>query len=520
MPRTHAASRPHAVASGGAELRLLEAPALLVGGRAIALSPKDAALLALAALSGPIRASRVAALLWPQAAAKQADASLRQRLYRLRQDSGLPLLSSGALLQLSPGLPTDLAPTLELIGHDEQAGSGELLGDVDYDDLPDLADWVRGQRQHWREQRDQALASAAAQCEKDGAIVRGLAYAQRLIDANPLAEHAQRRLMRLHYLRGDRAAAIAAFECFEQRLKDELGTRPSAETIELLATIERGTAVLPAHRAVAPASLLRPPRLIGRERGAHALARAWAAGRAFLLLGEAGIGKSRLLAEFAAGDEGITVIKARPGDAGVAYAVMARLLRAVLERHAPALTPARIQELALLLPELGTPVAWSGPAQRLLLQRAIDASLADAMTHGLRAVVVDDLHFADDASLELLQALIEAEALAALRWGLAQRPADAGRGVTQLRTALEEGQRIEAIALAPLELAQLAELVDSLGLPELDAKRLAPALLRHSGGNPLFALETLRDLVLSGEALASEAGSKLPQPRSVAALVE
>ena len=46
--------------------------------------------------------------------------------------------------------------------------------------------------------------------------------------------------MRLHYLRGDRAAAIAAFERFEQRLKDELGTRPSAETIELLATIERG----------------------------------------------------------------------------------------------------------------------------------------------------------------------------------------------------------------------------------------------------------------------------------------
>jgi tetratricopeptide (TPR) repeat protein len=66
----------------------------------------------------------------------------------------------------------------------------------------------------------------------------------------------------------------------------------------------------------------------------------------------------------------------------------------------------------------------------------------------------------------------------------------------------------------------LADLVDSLGLPELDAARLAPALLRHSGGNPLFALETLRDLVLSGEAPAIEAGHKLPQPRSVSALVE
>ena len=502
------------------ELRLLGAPCLVLAERSIALSAKDAALLALAALAGPLRADRVAGMLWPLAAAKQADTSMRQRIYRLRQDSGMALVSSGALLQLAAEVHTDLAPTLERIGRDEGAGAAELLGDIAYDDLPDLADWVRGQRQHWREQRDAALAAAAALCEKEGALVRGLVYAQRLIDANPLAEHAQRRLMRLHYLRGDRAAAIDTFERFEAQLKDELGTRPSAETIELLATIERGASTLPARRAVAPASLLRPPRLIGRERELRALARAWAAGATFLLLGEAGIGKSRLLGEFAQGQEGVSAITARPGDAGVACAVMARLLRAVLDQHPIELAPTRAQELALLLPELGTPVAWSGAAQRLLLQRTIEASLADAMALGLRALIVDDLHFADDASLELLQALIEAEGLAPLRWGLAQRPADAGRAAALLRTALEEGQRIDAIALAPLDLAQLTELVDSLGLPELNAAHLAPALLRHSGGNPLFALETLRDLVLSGEALVVEAGNKLPQPRSVSALIE
>ena len=191
-------------------------------------------------------------------------------------------------------------------------------------------------------------------------------------------------------------------------------------------------------------------RLVGRERELQALGRAWAAGATFLVLGEAGIGKSRLLGEFADGQESVTVVKARPGDAGVPCAVMARLLRAVLERHPLTLTPARTQELALLLPELGTPVAWSGPAQRVLLQRTIEASLAEAMALGLRALIVDDLHFTDDASLELLQALIEADSLAALCWGLAQRPADAGRGVMQLRVALEDDQRIDTVALAPL----------------------------------------------------------------------
>ncbi len=48
----------------------------------------------------------------------------------------------------------------------------------------------------------------------------------RLADGDPLSEHALRRLMRLHYLRGDCSAAIAAFERFEQRLKDELGIAP------------------------------------------------------------------------------------------------------------------------------------------------------------------------------------------------------------------------------------------------------------------------------------------------------
>ncbi|MFI4931330.1 MAG: AAA family ATPase [Burkholderiales bacterium] len=504
------------------QLRLLGQPALVPSGRGqpIVLPPKDAALLAVVALSGPVKSAHLAAMLWPTANAKQADTNLRQRLFRLRRRADTPLVETGTLLRLADGVQTDLAPTLQCIDSDDQAGTLDLLGDHEFEELPELAEWLRAERRRWHEQRDAALAAAASRCEKDGAIANGLVYAQRLIESDPLAEHAQRRLMRLHYLRGDRAAAIAAFERFEQRLKDELGTKPSAETIELMATIERGAAALPARRAVAPASLLRPPRLVGRDRELHALQRAWAGARAFLLLGEAGIGKSRLLSDFAASEAGITTVKARPGDGGVPYAVLARLLRAVLARHPIAMPPSRKQELALLLPELGTAVALSGAAQRLLLQRTVEACLADAIALGRRALVVDDLHFADSASLDVLQSLIEADDLVELRWGLAQRPAEGGSAAQQLRNTLEEAQRLEMVRPSPLNAAQLAELVESLGLPELDPVSLAPALLRHSGGNPLFALETLRDLVLSGGAAALDGGGRLPQPPTVSALVE
>ena len=486
----------------------------------MALRPKDAALLAVIALSGPIKADHLAAMLWPAASARQADTSLRQRLFRLRRDSGAALVSGGSLLSLAPELRTDLQPTLELIRVDEMAGQAEVLGDMEFDDLPDLALWLRAERQKWCDQRDAVLAAAAAACEKSGAIAQGLAYAQRLVDSEPLAEHAQRRLMRLHYLRGDRAAAIHVFERFERRLKDELGTRPSAETIELLATIERGGATLPARRVIAPASLMRPPQLIGRERDLQSLQHAWSARRVFLVVGEAGIGKSRLLQEFTSARAGVIGVQARPGDAGIAYAVLARLLRAVLDAHALELSPARIQELALVLPELGPAVALAGEAQRLLLRRAVDATLSAAAALDLQAVIVDDLHFADAASIEFLQTLVQSEALEALDWGFAQRPGDASAAVTQLRLALEESGRVEAITLQSLGLAQMTALIESIGLPELNAGQLAPALLKHTGGNPMFALETLKDLVLSGQAQLLVRGAKLPQPVTVGALVE
>ena len=519
MPALSAPTATDLSFGGPWRLQLLGLPCLVhtQSPATVRLSRKDAALLAVVALDGPIASEHAAALVWPAVDRKKAETNLRQRLFRMRRDTGTNLIAGGLLLRLAGDVETNLPATLAQIASDENAGREELLGDLEFEDLPELARWIQMARTRWHEQRGAALATAAAKCESSGAVVRGLVYAQRVIDNDPLSEHAQRRLMRLHYLRGDRSSAIAAFECFERQLKDELGTRPSAETIELLKTIEGSVAALPARRAIVPASLVRPPRLVGRTADLAALARAWIEQRVFVLLGEAGIGKTRVLHEFAAGYDGVVGVQARPGDAGVAYAVLARLLRAVLARHAVEFVDTRRQELAIVLPELGHAVALAGEAQRLLLHRAVDAALAAAMRLGLRAVIVDDLHFADDASIEFLQSLTQSEALATLGWGFAQRPADAGATVSALRAALEETQHLESISLGPLNVTQLAELIESLDLPNLDARRLAPTLLRHTGGNPMFALETLKDMVLSGVPGTAE---QLPQPTTVGALVE
>ena len=208
-----------------------------------------------------------------------------------------------------------------------------------------------------------------------------LTHAGELLALEPLSEDAHRRVMRLHYLRGDRAAALLAFDRCERVLKDEVGAQPSAETLALLATIEArrgGGAALPAdgHGAgerAAPAAADRP-----RARTRAACAEAWHAGQVVALIGEAGMGKTRLLHDVRRRTAGVVHAAGRPGDAGVPFATLARLLRAVtaLDGAAASLVPAarlRQRDSRVCCPS-STPAALprqAGEGQRLVLQRAV-----------------------------------------------------------------------------------------------------------------------------------------------------
>ncbi|MDP1532965.1 MAG: AAA family ATPase, partial [Rubrivivax sp.] len=230
---------------------------------------------------------------------------------------------------------------------------------------------------------------------------------------------------------------------------------------------------------------------------------------------EAGMGKSRLLAEALAQQPRALAIKAQAGDAGVPYATLARLLRRLMQPAGRAPDGASGQALARLLPELGSgcaAIALPGEGARLLLLESVQALLARA---GLDTLAVDDLQFADAASLELLHSLIGSENPLAIAWLLAQRPGEGGPAAQALHDGLVEAGRLQPLVLAPLDRDQVADLVHSLGLPGLDATALAPRLHRHTGGNPLFVLETLKQMQA-----ADAASSRLPASATVGALIE
>jgi DNA-binding SARP family transcriptional activator/tetratricopeptide (TPR) repeat protein len=466
------------------------------------LAAVDAALLAYLAVAGPTARRSLGSLLWPHGSEAQAATALRQRLFRLRKLLGDEVALGAPVLQLAPGVTHDL---------DDADG---LLGALTLAEAPEFDAWLQRERERRRVRRHAALQSRAQALEEAGDIAAALPLAQALLGHDALSEAAHQRVMRLHYLQGDRAAALAAFERCERLLKQELGVRPSATTLELLATLRQSTATPATLRQALPASVLRPPRLVGREHEQRLLRQAWEGALVATVIGEAGMGKSRLLAECLEALPQAARAAGRPGDVGVPFATLARLLRDVAGRcPPPALDDAVRTQLARVLPELGGGGAPLGEGQWLQLQRAVLAYLRGAP--GLQGLVLDDLHFADAASLELLPSL--AEPAAGLRWALAYRPAEAGSALRALETTLADAALQAPVPVGPLAPAALAELVDQLGLG-LDGQAVAAALHQRTGGNPLFVLETLKQAWV--EHSLPRLAEAMPRPPSIERLID
>ena len=461
------------------------------------LAPRDALLLAWLAIEGPTRRARLAALLWPDASENGARTALRQRVFQLRRRFGAEVLADGSLVALGPAVTHDL----------DTAHS--VLDGVELDAGSELLEWLTAQRRARLETACRSVGEAAERAEQAQDWPTALGLAQHLLALTPLAEDAHRRLIRLHYLAGDRAAALLAFDRCEAVLKHEVGAAPSAETIALLRLMTEADRAPALPAVAAGTALTRPPRLVGRDAARASLARAIDDNALALVIGEAGIGKSRILADAVdrctAQGRRVLQVRARAGDAMLPNALAARWLEGLLALGGVEPAPDTRPDLARLLPTLGTPSEAHDPRGERL-RRALSTLMGRAVLGGLAAVVIDDVHHADDASLGLLLPLAEERACA---WLLAMR----GGEVSALtRQWLDLQLRADAVKveLSTLSATEVNELLESLDLPGYAGDDVAGSLLRHTGGNPMFLLETVR-ASLSGPALT--VGGRRSWPR-------
>jgi DNA-binding SARP family transcriptional activator len=506
-------------------LQLQGVPRVLCTGRApLMLGAREAVLLAWLHREGPTPRARIAGLLWPDGDDAKARANLRQLLLRLRRAAGDLLTEHDGLLALRPDLSVD--PTVDAPA-DGSAVLRRLLGPLEFDDAPELAQWLDEQRAaQLRTVRRERLAAGQAALQS-GDTTAALAEADALLSVDSTAEEAHRLRMEALWARGDRAAAITAWDDCRDALRRSLGITPGALTLALgrriLADEAAGqplAAGAPPLQGGLPAALQNPPATIGREAEWQTLLQALGAGHGALVAGAGGLGKSRLLAQAAQALQPSLMVGARPGDASLPGALASRLVAAAVERFDPVLDPLTRADIQRLLP--GGPV--QGPALRSALEhRRVLASVARTMlachAKGMRLVVVDDLQFADDLSMDAIAVVVGGwverppPAAAVPLFGF--RPDELRPRAAALVALLRDRPRSVQVDLAPLALAELERLLGTLPLPPaVDRAALAAAVHARVGGNPAFVLEALRAL---WPALAGgwRAGDALPLPATL-----
>ena len=523
-------------------------PAVLPGRKARALL----AFLALHA-GRPQPRAKLMALLWGESPDRQAAQSLRRALYLIRRALGRGaaglLVIDGDAVSLDPaGLEVDVLELERLTGGNAPGDlaratalhRGELLEGLDAASN-EFEAWLRNERLRIFELAVQGAAKLLAHHLRGGQYDAAARAAAHVVALDPAQEAVHRALMRLHAEHGRRAAALRQYQVCVDALRRELGTEPEPETTELYLEILRSSAPAGAATAAGPDEPARPAGeipLIGRDAELVAVRRALdeacgGRGRLVVISGEAGIGKTRLLAELRA--EAVTRdARVLPGLCHQTEQVLP--LRPVIEclragglaadaALLAQLSPAIQTDLARLLPELADPTeapAAGASAHLTWLFEALLALIDRAAAREPIVLMLDDVHWADEMTARWL--------------------AFAGRRLPGLRALVAVTMRDEEVEDAPTLAMALGELAGAPGVLRLGLEPLSeqgtrdlvaalsrareragravstqPGVWRISDGNPFVIVEAVREILERGGAALIEEGGV---PRRVRELIE
>jgi DNA-binding SARP family transcriptional activator len=557
---------------GDLYLTLLGPPEVRHGDQVLLFSTrKELALLIYLAVEGRVHArKKLSEQFWPEGDARHGRAALRITLLHLRHilGEGTDVDHAPHLLITRDTLGLDLPSAIELDLHilleactlarasthttltmPEEAHRtllarlqraislprGEFLEGFSLRDAPAFDDWVRFQREYWHLRTSEVFDRLSQMQFEAGELEAAIETVNRWLVLSPLHEDAYRRLMRLHFAAGDRAAALHAYDTCRAMLATGMQTEPTPETVAL---VSRMRAVAPPRRKEAPTptlalspAMFREGPLLGRTTELSTLIKVYHTAQrgqtqVVLLEGEVGIGKTRLATEFLAWAEmeGADVLQGQAFETGgqLPYRPVIEALRPRIEReNAPddLLSDLWLAELSRLLPELcdrypdlPDPVGDKSVARNRLFEAL--ARLGQALAaRTLLVLFIDDVQWADAASLDVLHYLArrfaesETPALLLLTLRMGERAMPAG--LTEWRTDMERAVPLTHLQLGPLTVEDILRLLQAFGGKggkdggrSADLERFGQWLFAETEGQPFYLMETLKVLLERG-ALAS-----------------
>ncbi|MEJ8278999.1 BTAD domain-containing putative transcriptional regulator [Pseudonocardia spirodelae] len=539
-------------------VRVLGPLRVTAGGAAVEVgSGRRRALLArLAAAGGEVVAvDTLVEDLWQGAPPAQAHGGLQVHVSRLRrvlEPDRPPRSAPTVLVSAPPGYALALPPDdldaraftalLDRAAAADPAGADTLLGRAlalwDGPAYAEFADagWARAEATRLHELRRLAVERRARARLAQGRADAVVPDLQTVVAEHPLREDAVGLLAVALYRCGRQAEALAVVARTRRRLASELGVDPGpglraieadvlahrdpGGTAAPLAPAVRAPDAPPAHpHPAAPPAVPAPagpttggaaaspvpaaPPLFGRaaerDRLAAAAARARSGAQLVLVSGDAGAGKSALLAAFAAdlAADGWTAVTGRCPEIDGAPPAWAwrEVVDGLLAVHDP---PAEVREQ---LGPLRSPAGPGDAEATFWLARAVVELMVAAARPLL--LVLDDLHRAESETLALLRAVVAGAARLPVLVAAGLRPAETGPEQAAALAALAE-PTADRVELAPLAVADVAGLLARHGVPAA-APELVARVAERTGGNPLFVRELARLVAAEGPSAADDA---------------
>ncbi len=244
------------------QITLFGSPSIMVDGRPVTGFPSSkvtALAYYLAATGRPHTRDALAGLIWPDYDSASAKRNLRGALYHLRKQLGdfvsvnrqaagfdltqnvvVDCLRFEQAIAATSGLAQESEEQLDLLLEAAALYRGDFLDGFHIDDTDTFDDWQRAEQERYLHLIAQTLNALVQSAIQHNDMLRGVDYASRLVNLDPLREETHRHLMLLLAMDGQAGAAMAQFEQCREILSDELGLEPDDETLKLAQRIEAG----------------------------------------------------------------------------------------------------------------------------------------------------------------------------------------------------------------------------------------------------------------------------------------
>ncbi len=489
--------------------------------------PRAAGLLAylLVRAGQPVARAVLATQTWPDDAEDEARGKLRRHLHRIAH--ALPEQPAGAVPWLDVSASSvrwnpASASWIDVAAFDAAAADPQRLAEAielyrgdflegQYDD------WALLERERYQARFLELCYDAALRARRERDFDAAVRYADRMLATDEWREDAVRLAMAARYEAGDRTEALASFERFGARLRAEMRVEPMPETLSLRAAILANAPIpgqLDGGGYDAAASPAAP--FVGRAQECRTLEAAWlraarGRGTSVFVGGEAGIGKSRLVAEIGshvAAQGGRALFGRTSNPEAFPYEAIVDALRGSLPLIAQSnADPIWLSSLAQLLPELreqnpglADAPALDPPRARARLFEAI-ARVVEALARSRPLLlVVEDAHWANAATLDALEALARRIGALPVLLLITYRAEDGGpdRALGALRRGLQSERRAGAMTLHGLGRDDVERLVALQPRLNETPPELFASVWGLSEGNPFFVNQLVGSYVETG----------------------